>query len=275
MAIMDMLSAELLFFIAVLGGVAGFAAGLLGIGGGIILVPGLYYIFRTLGYESDMLMHLCVGTSLAIIVPTGLSSARAHYMKGNVRTDLVKTIGFGIVLGVIAGTLIADRVSGETLKLVFSIALFGLAGLMMIPPERWQHKGDGPSRFKSVLAGTGIGTLSTLMGIGGATMNVPFMTLNGVSIHRAVGSASAMGPLIALPACIGFMMIGQGESGMPPFTFGFVNFLAIALIAPISVLCAIPGAKAAHALPTKKLRLVFIGLMILIAVKMIYGVIAG
>lgn len=272
---MDMLSPELLVFIILLGGVAGFLAGLLGIGGGIILVPGLYYIFKSLGYNSDMLMHLCVGTSLAIIVPTGLSSAIAHYKNGNVRVDLLKTIGAGILIGVGIGTFIADQLSGETLKLIFSVALFGLAGLMLVPKDFWKHEGDGPGSLRSVIAGTGIGTLSTLMGIGGATMNVPFMSLHGVSIHRAVGTASSMGPLIALPACLGFILIGQGEAGMPPLTFGFVNALALVLIAPVSVLAAIPGAKAAHIMPKDKLKLVFIGLMFLIAAKMLYGVIAG
>ena len=265
----------LLALMITLGGVAGFLAGLLGIGGGIVLVPGLYFVFKYLGFDPDLMMHVAVGTSLAIIIPTGLSSARAHWKKAGVRFDLVRRIGIGIGIGVVIGTLIADRVSGETLKLVFACALVFFAGLMQINPERFRLRDDVPPQPIPLLAGSIIGTLSTLMGIGGATMNVPFMALNGVSMHRAVGTASALGPLIAIPGAIGFILIGWNHSGLPPLSLGFVNLLAAAVIVPVSVTVAPYGARVAHAVSVKSLRRVFSIFMIIIAIKMLYGVLNG
>lgn len=263
----------LLPLIIALGALSGFMAGLLGIGGGIILVPGLYFAFQLLGYAPEHLMHMAVGTSLAIIIPTGMSSAYAHYKRGAVQFDLVKHIGPGIVMGVVAGTVIADFMSGEALTIFFAVALFGFAALMQIPPK---VRDDGKHTVKQPLAtigGFGVGTMSALMGIGGATLNVPFMTLQGVSIHAAVASSSAMGPLIALPGTIGFILIGWGADNLPPFSFGYINLLALCVIAPISVLAAPWGAKTAHAVSVKTLRRIFSVFIVIVAVKMIWSAI--
>lgn len=261
--------------IIALGGVAGFMAGLLGIGGGMILVPGLYYLFSLCGFDHPQLMHLAVGTSLAIIIPTGLSSARAHYKKGGVRLDIVRAVGPGIVIGVGIGTLIADSLSGHGLKIIFAAALVVFALLMQIPAEKFRLRDHMPAQPWPTFAGMLIGALSTLMGIGGATLNVPYQTLNGVPIHTAIGSSSAMGPLIALPGAIGFIIIGWHETGLPPLSLGYVSVLALAAIAPVSVMAAPWGARAAHALPVKSMRRVFSFFIVMIAAKMMYDLAHG
>lgn len=257
-----------------LGLCAGFLAGLLGIGGGVILVPGLYYIFKHLGFEADVLMHLAIGTSLAVIIPTGFVSVRAHLKRGAVRIDLVKKIGIGIVLGVGIGTLIADYVSGDSLKLVFALTLILFAGIMQVNPQKFQFRDDVPPQPWTGLAGGVIGILSTLMGIGGATLNVPFMTLNGVPIHTAVGTSSAMGPLIAIPGAIGFVIIGWGQGGLPPFSIGYVNLLALIVLAPFSMLAAPWGARVAHSVSVPVLRRVFSFFIVIVAAKMLYSALA-
>ncbi len=261
--------------LAVLGIGSGFLAGLLGIGGGIVLVPGLYFVFQTLGFSSDILMHLAVGTSLAIIIPTGFSSAIAHYRRGAVRLDVVRLIGPGIVLGVCAGTLIANRLSSHTLTFVFAIALVLFAALMQIPPKIRDDNGHGIGRAKGTIGGFVVGALSSLMGIGGATLNVPFMTLNGVPIHRAVATASALGPFIAIPGAIGFILIGLDATDLPPFTAGYIHLPAALVIAPLAVLAAPWGAKAAHAVSVAALRRIFSLFIVIVALKMLWDAFHG
>ena len=245
---------------------AGFLAGLLGIGGGIILVPGLYFIFKTLSYAPQNLMHMALATSLAIIIPTGLSSAFAHFRRGAVDMNAIRVLGPGIVLGVTAGIVIADMASGRALLFLFAAALGVLAALMQIPPP--QNNTSSFPRTASFFAGMGIGTLSSLMGIGGATLNVPYMTLNGLGIHRAVASSAALGPVIAIPATLGYVWIGLREPGLPPYTLGYIHLLAVALIIPFSVLAAPLGARCAHALPITSLRRIFAAFLLLVAAKM-------
>jgi len=253
-----------------LGLTAGFMAGLLGVGGGIILVPGLYYIFTALGYAPEHLMHVAVGTSLAIIIPTGLSSAFAHYKRGAVKFDLVKHIGPGIVAGVVVGAALADRLAGHTLTLIFAAALLFFAALMQIPPKAREDGAHSMRQPRGSIGGFVVGTLSSLMGIGGATLNVPFMTMNGVSIHHAVATASALGPLIALPGTVGFMVIGWNESALPPFSVGYVNLAAFALIAPLSVMIAPLGAAVAHKVSVLTLRRVFSVFIVIVALNMMW-----
>lgn len=265
----------LLLILASIGVLAGYLAGLLGIGGGIVLVPGLYYSLTSLGYNPEYMMHLAVGTSLAIIVPTGFSSARSHWKKGAVGMDLVKRIGIGIVIGVVLGTIIADKLDAESMKMIFAVALMILAAIMVVNPARFNLLKDVPGQPWSGLAGMFIGTLSTLMGIGGATISVPYMSICGVKIHKAVGTASALGMVISIPAAIGFMVIGNGQAGMPPLSVGYVNFLAWLLIIPFSVMAAPLGAKAAHALPVNTLRLAFAVFMVFVSLRMLWSVLGN
>jgi len=255
---------------------AGFLAGLLGIGGGLVLVPGLYYIFNHLGYTADNIMHLAVGTSLATIIATGLSSARAHHKKGSVRFDLVKTIGVGMVIGVVIGTYIASETTGMGLKIIFASALVFFAILMQINLQKFNLFQDIPKQPWPTFAGTFIGVIATLMGIGGAALNVPYMTLHNVPIHKAVGSSAALGLLIAIPGVIGFLFIGQGYGAeLPPFSIGYVNFLALAIIVPVTVLMAPVGVNVAHKFSVKTLRRVFSVFLVIIAIRMIFEVFNG
>ncbi|HPD83654.1 MAG: sulfite exporter TauE/SafE family protein [Alphaproteobacteria bacterium] len=260
----------------VLAATAGFLAGLLGIGGGLVLVPGLYFVLTTLGYDNPDIMHLAVGTSLATIVATGMSSARAHYKKGNVHFDLVKKIGMGMVIGVGIGTIIASIVSGLWLQIFFAVTLIILAGLMRVNPEKITFTEEMPSQPWPAIAGSFIGIVCTLMGIGGAALNVPYMTMHNVPIHRAIGSSATMGLLIAIPGAIGFLIIGWGHhTGMPPLTFGYINLLALAVIIPVTVLFAPLGVHVGHKLSVKKMRQVFSIFMIIIALRMIYEVMSA
>lgn len=254
-----------------LGALSGFLAGLFGVGGGVVLVPGLYALFTLLGFEHEMLMHLCVGTSLAIIVPTGLSAARAHHRRGSVDFDLLKTIGPGIVVGVITGAALAAFLTGDALKLIFALTISALAVLMILDPARFQLVSHMPRQPVPSIAGVIIGHISTLIGIGGATLSVPFMSICHVPIRTAIGTAAALGLFISIPAMIGFVLIGFTEDELPPFSFGFVNGLAWLAIVPSSVLIAPLGARLAHRLPVSLMRKGFAIFMIVVAAKMLHG----
>lgn len=258
-----------------IGLIAGLLAGMMGIGGGIVLVPGLYYSFTALGYDPDIMMHMAVGTSLMIMVPTALSSARAHWQKNAVRTDLVRSIGPGILTGVVIGTGFAAMISGEGLKLFFAIAIAVLAFFMFLEPGRLKLLREMPSAMWRYVAGTVIGTVSCMMGIGGAVMNVPFMRMGQVPIHSAVGTAAALGLFVSIPGVIGFSLIGHGIEGRPPFSLGYAHIPASVIIAPVSVLCAPVGAMLAHWLPVKTMQRVFALFMMIVAVQIFFSVFHG
>lgn len=277
------------------GVVAGYLSGLFGIGGGIVLVPALSAIFMAQGY-GDEAMHMAVGTSFAIVVPTGLTSARAHAKKGALNKRALWGWTPGILLGVGCGTAAASVMDGRSMTAVFAVAMMFLALLMMVDVHalrRFIHRGDAPaqgaeaqaddpdvtpSRAVLALIGVGVGTLSSLMGIGGATMTVPAMTLLGMNIRKAIGTASAVGLVISLPAVIGFIFIGRDTVGLeaamnkPWFLLGYVHILAALIILPCSVGFAKLGVRTAHALPFKNLKRYFSVLLLVVAAKMIWGV---
>lgn len=264
--------ALLFTFLLSLGGVAGFLAGLLGIGGGLVLVPGLYFGLQALGFQSAALMHVAVGTSLAVIIPTGLSSARAHWKRGAVRLDLVRKLGLGVLLGVACGTLIASQIDEQGMTLLFAFALAVLSLVMIFDPARFSPLHDVPPQPWMALSGAVIGIFSSLMGIGGATISVPWMSMCRVPIHTAVGTASALGLVIAVPAALGFIVIGWGQVDLPPFSLGYINFLAWPLIIPASVLAAPWGAKLAHSVSVARLRKFFAAFLMVVAAKMLWSV---
>lgn len=261
--------------LAVMGVGAGFLSGLLGVGGGIILVPGLYYVLTHAGVSADVAMHMAVGTSFAVIVPTGLSSVRAHCKRGAVDFALVRLMGTGVFLGVVIGTLVAARLPGAGLMVVFASALLLMALLMLADPGRWFKNAHMPKKPWPGVAGFGIGSISSLMGIGGASLSVPFMTICGVPIHRAVGSAAALGLVISVPAVIGYMLIGWGHAALPPFTIGYISALAWISITPLSVLVAPLGARVAHNVSVAWLRQYFAFFLFFIACKMFWDALAG
>lgn len=262
-------------FFMLCGALAGFLAGLLGIGGGIVLVPALYYGYIWLGYSPEYLMHLAIGTSFAVIVPTGSSSVRAHLKRQSVDVDLVKKIGVGVLLGVLCGTQLAQNLSGRELQAIFACAIFILALVMISNPSRFSFLKAPPGPAINGVAGIFIGGLSTLMGIGGATLSVPYMSLCNVSIHKAIGTASALGLVISVPALVGYVFIGLDhniQSMLPPLSLGYVSVPAALIIIPVSVCFAPIGAKAAHSVSVNKLRLIFSFFMIFVSFKMILEV---
>ncbi|MGH1404846.1 MAG: sulfite exporter TauE/SafE family protein [Alphaproteobacteria bacterium] len=262
-----------------LGAVAGFLAGLLGVGGGIVLVPGLYAIFSLLEgevpYDSAYLMHVCVGTSLATIIPTGFSSARAHHKRGSVDLTLIRMIGSGVLIGVVCGSWLAGILDVVAMKMIFAGALLVLSVLMITGGGKLQADSSFLCQPFTGIAGCVIGCVSTLIGIGGATLSVPYMNMHQVGMHRAVGSASALGLVIAIPASLGFVIIGWGVDGLPPFSLGYVNLLAWICIIPVSVLSAPLGVWAAHKVSVKKLKFIFAIFVLVVAVNMWRKILLG
>lgn len=260
-----------------LGVLSGFLAGLLGVGGGIVLVPGLFFLFSQLGYAPEHLMHMAVGTSLAIIIPTGFSSARSHWKRGAVNFVLLRRLAPWILLGVGFGTLIANAISGDAMHMIFAAMLIFLAALMNLDPSRFSFSPRALEQPWSGIMGAVIGVLSTLMGIGGATVSVPYMTLGRTPIREAIGTASALGPVISIPAAIGFVIIGfmAAPGTLPPFSLGYINFAAWVFIVPFSVLVAPLGARVAHRVPVKTLRMIFSVFLMIVALRMLYGMVHG
>jgi uncharacterized membrane protein YfcA len=253
---------------------AGFIAGLLGVGGGIVIVPVLYLLFSALGVPEEVRMHVAVGTSLSTIVFTSFSSLRAHSKRGATDWELFRSWAPGIVVGVLAGTALASFISGQSLTAFFGCVALLVAGWMAFsPPQLRLFPGLPTGPLKYVVTGA-IGIVSALMGIGGGTLSVPTMTLCGYPIHRAVGTASAIGFLIGLPGTLGMIVGGWGRAGLPPLSLGYVNLLGLVLILPASMLLAPYGARAAHALPVRGLKIAFAVFLVITAIKMLSSLVS-
>ncbi len=254
------------------GALAGFVAGLLGVGGGIVIVPALFYIFTLLGIDESVKMHLAVGTSLSTIIATSLMSIRAHWRRGAVDMAMLKRWGIAIFVGVVAGTLLASHVKGPVLMAVFGVVALIVSLHMAFSKPSWRISDRLPGGIiEQMMAGT-IGTVSAMMGIGGGTLSVPTLSLFGYPIHKAVGTAAAIGFIIGVPGTIGFVLSGLDESGLPPFSFGYVSLLGLALITPTSIVMAPVGAWAAHALPVRGLKLAFAAFLFVTAIRMLWSV---
>lgn len=253
------------------GAVAGTLAGLLGVGGGIVIVPILYLLLPSFDVPESVRMHLAIGTSLATIVPTGLVSAQSHWKRGGVDIDLVKQIGPWIILGVAIGIAIGTRAGGEALKVVFASVAMLVSLHMGFGKDGWTLSSKLPSWPGRAVIGGWIGGFSVVMGIGGGTLGVPTLTLFGVPIRRAVGTAAAFGPVIALPGVIGFIVTGYGHTDLPPFSLGYANLLAFAVIVPATIAFAPLGAKLAHTIPPKLLRKAFAVFLFVTACRMAWA----
>ena len=256
------------FLLLGLGVFAGFSAGLLGIGGGAVLVPGLYYILKYFEYHEHA-MHIAVGTSLLTIVFTGTSSAWAHYKKDAVDMPLLKNFLPGVLIGVGIGTLLADVFDTMTLKVIFATSQILFGGYMILRTHKTNLFEAMPRQpFLSFFSAANA-CLATLMGVGGGVQNVTFMTICNVGIHKAIATAAAIGPFIAIIGAAGFITIGLGAEGLPPYSFGYINMAAFLCIIGTSVTFAPLGAKFAHSLPVPKLKKYFAIFMLLIAAKML------
>jgi uncharacterized membrane protein YfcA len=268
--------AELLPLIAILavsGVVAGFAAGLLGVGGGIVTVPVLEYLLRFAGVPEEYRMHVAVATSLAAIIPTSISSARTHHRRGAVDWELSRTWGVPMVLGAALGSVLAAHAPLAALAGVFGTVALLVAFKMLLPLDHLRASNAVPGGAGgAVLAGL-IGGISAMMGIGGGTLTVPTLNLCGYPIHRAVGTAAFFGIFISIPGTLGYLLAKPPVS-LPWATVGFVSLVGLAIIAPGSMLTANLGARVAHHLSRRRLSQAFGVFLLLVGTRMVYRALA-
>lgn len=256
----DIINQDLLTLTAMMlltGAVGGLLAGLLGVGGGIVIVPVLDLVLSSMGVDPSVRMHVAVATSLATIIPTAISSSRAHHAKGAVDMAQLKRWSIAIFLGAIAGVLIASRVTGDVLSAVFGVIALLVAIKMLLPLEGRHIAEAIPGGPGGQLLPFAIGGFSSMMGIGGGTLSVPTMTLFNFPIHRAVGTAALFGLLISVPATIAFVITGWNVPGLPTGSLGYVNLIGLAIIAPVSYFAAPWGARLAHSLSKRRLSILF------------------
>lgn len=269
---------ELLPFIGLLalaGAIAGLIAGLLGVGGGVVLVPAFFYIFTALGYQSPMIMQICLATSLATIIVTSFRSVVSHHKRGAVDWAILKSWAPYIAAGALIGVLIASGLRTITLMLTFGILGILIGLYLMFGKPDWKLADTMPTGLARAITGPVIGFLSVLMGIGGGSFGVPLMTLHAVPIHRAVATAAGFGAVIAVPSVLGFLAAGWGVPDRPPYTLGLVNLPAFAIVIAMTLITAPLGASLAHALPPKPLRKVFAIFIMLMAANMMRKALMG
>jgi uncharacterized membrane protein YfcA len=260
---------EWLIYLA-LGAFAGTLAGMLGVGGGLVIVPVLAWVFVGFGFDSGVIMHLAVGTSLATIVFTSISSVRAHHRRGAVQWPAVWRLMPGIVLGVMVGALVAERLPTAALRNVFGIFELLVAaqmGFSLLPEARRSL----PGRLGMTLAGSVIGALSAIVGIGGGTLTVPFLLWCGVAMRQAVATSAACGLPIAVAGAVAFAWTGSGNTALPPLSLGYLYLPALLGVAVTSILFAPLGAHLAHRLPTRVLRRFFAVFLAVLGIKMLVG----
>lgn len=255
------------------GVVAGILAGLLGVGGGIVIVPVLFFLYQGLGVSADSAMLVATATSLATIIPTSVSSIRAHHAKGNVDFPLLKQWGFFIFLGVMLGSFVVTRVEGEWLTLLFGV-IATLSAVNMLLGKKDALFQSLPGKAGQSVIATCIGFFSSMVGIGGGTLTVPTLTFCNYPAHRAVGTAAAVGLIISFPAAITMLVVGQTPEDSPFGTVGLVNLVGAACIIPLTVLFAPVGAGLAHRLNAAMLKKVFAVVLIFTGVRMLYQVLA-
>ncbi|ALP53079.1 hypothetical protein Tel_07875 [Candidatus Tenderia electrophaga] len=252
-----------------LGCAVGLSAGLLGVGGGLIIVPVLVVAFQMQDMQSSTIMHLALGTSLASIVMTAISAVLAHQRRGAVVWHIVYGLAGGMLLGSLLGAVIADQLSSSVLQRVFALVEFVIAIYMMAgAPAVRRAMTVAIQRLELLLAGAGIGAVSALLGIGGGTLTVPYLCWRGRDIHQAVAVSAACGLPIALSGALGYLLTGLDEIHLPPLATGFIYWPAVGGIAATSLLFAPLGARLAHALPVTQLKRVFGSVLLLIAVSM-------
>ncbi len=258
----------------VVGLLTGFVAGLLGVGGGLLLVPVLTWAFLQQGFAPDYNIHLALGTSLATIVLTSLASLRAHHSHGAVDWSMVKGLAPGIVIGTLAGALVTPHLSDFGLKLFFTLFLFYAATQMLFGFKPRATRGL-PGRTGMAAAGGVIGLVSSWVGIGGGTLTIPFLTWCNVRMQAAIGTSSAVGLPIALAGALGYVLAGQSVSNLPVGSAGFIYLPAFAAIVAMSWITAPMGARRTHTWPVPRLKRVFAGMLYVLGVRMAYGLLAG
>lgn len=256
------------------GAVAGILAGLLGVGGGIVVVPVLDLVLGAMGTDPGIRMHVAVATSLATIVPTSISSTRAHHGRGAVDFDIARYWGPFILVGSIAGTLVASTLNSAQLALIFGVVAL-LVALKMILPVADRPVTQGVVRgLLGPVIPTAVGGVSSMMGIGGGTFTVPALTLMNQPIHRAVGTAALFGLFISLPGALAYVVSGWNDPRLPVGSLGYVNLIGLLMISPVTVLMAPVGARIAHRLEQRHLTAFFGAFLLLVSLRMLYRALA-
>jgi uncharacterized membrane protein YfcA len=256
---------ELALLLVAVGALAGFLAGVFGIGGGAVLVPVFYECFRLAGVPLEVRMPLCVGTSLAVIIPTSISSFRAHYNRGAVDMDILKIWWLPIVTGVIGGSITARYAPERLFKYVFVLVAWSAAARLLLARENWKFGDDMPKGPLMRLYGFLVGILATLMGVGGGLFSNLLMTFYGRPIHQAVATSSALAVLISIPGAIGYIYAGWPVAArfpavaalQLPLALGYVSLIGAVLVMPSSLLAAPLGVRAAHAMSKRRLEMAF------------------
>jgi uncharacterized membrane protein YfcA len=263
------------------GALTGILAGVFGVGGGAVIVPILYELFRLLEVPEGVRMPLAVGTSLAIIIPTSIRSFRAHQAKGAVDNSILKRWAVPVVIGVVAGSAVARYAPAELFKLVFVLVAGASAIRLLFGRDSWRIADDVPKGWLMEAYGLLIGVLSALMGIGGGQLSNLFMTFYGRPIHQAVATSSGLGVLISIPGAIGYIYAGWPKAAafpdvavlQAPLALGFVSFIGVLLVAPLSMWTAPLGVKLAHSLSKRKLELAFGTFLMLVCLRFLISLV--
>ncbi len=258
----------MLLIYAAIGGIVGILAGLLGVGGGGVIVPILVYLLPQQGVPHEIIMHLALGTALASIVFTSISSLKAHHQRGAVNWLVVRRITVGILVGTFLGSCFASRLSTTFLIAFFSLFLYFIS-IQILTNRKPKPSRELPGTMPMSGVGAVIGFVSSLVGIGGGSLSVPFLIWCNIKIHHAIGTSAAIGLPIALAGTFGYIYNGWGTPGLPQLSIGFVYIPALLGIAAVSTLTAPLGAKLAHSLPVGKLKKIFAFLLMAIATKML------
>ena len=266
------MSLEIAIMYLAVGLIAGLLAGLLGVGGGLVIVPMLVFCFVKQDIQPEVIMHLALGTSLASIIFTSISSFMSHHKRGAVDWTIVKRITPGILIGTFLGTLVASKLSTGFLKGFFCVFLYSIATQMMLNKKPKASR-ELPGNAGMFGVGSTIGVASALVGIGGGSLSVPFMLWCNVAAHNAIGTSAAIGFPIAIAGALGYVVNNLHATGLPPYSVGYVYLPALLFIVCFSVLTAPLGAKLAHALPVDKLKKIFALFLYAVATKMVWGLI--
>lgn len=250
------------------GALGGVMAGLLGIGGGIVIVPVLAAALGVLAVDDAIRMHVAVGTSLATIIPTSIASSRAHHRRGAVDLSLVRDWSAYVLAGALLGSWLAAHVHGAVLSLIFAVVAFLMGVKLLLPLDERRLANRVPTGLPIKLVPASIGTVSAMMGIGGGTLSVAVLTLLNQPIHRAVGTAALFGLAISVPGALGYVVAGWGDPRLPVASAGFVNLVGFALISVMTVITAPLGAAIAHRLGARTLSVLFGAFLFLMAIRM-------
>jgi uncharacterized protein len=251
------------------GAIAGILAGLLGVGGGLVIVPMMVIVLGWQAIPQEHIMHLALGTSLASIMFTSVSSFMAHHRRGAVQWQVVRQIVLGILLGTFLGASLASRLSTGVLKAIFVVFLYYM-GVQFLLDRKPKAGRTLPGPWGMFGVGNFIGIISAFVGIGGGTLSVPFMIYCNLPVHTAIGTSAAIGFPIAVAGAVGFLVNGLGATNLPPWSLGYIYLPALLGIAGCSVLTAPLGARLAHSLPVGRLKQVFAVLLLIMGTKMLY-----